>query len=42
MMVFIPIADLFNSPPEFRSKLQFNHEKYIGDETLFPSVVSKI
>jgi len=35
MMVFIPIADLFNSPPEFRSKLQFNHEKYIGDETLF-------
>jgi hypothetical protein len=35
MMVFIPISNLYNSSPAFRAKLQFNHEKYIGEETLF-------
>jgi hypothetical protein len=35
MMVFIPISDLYNSSQAFRAKLQFNHEKYIGDETFF-------
>ena len=35
MMVFIPISDLYNSSPAFWAKFQFNHEKYIGDETLF-------
>jgi hypothetical protein len=35
MMVFIPISDLYNSSPDFRTKLLFNHDKYIGDETLF-------
>jgi hypothetical protein len=34
-MVFVPIADLYNLSPEFHTKLQFNHEKYIGDETPF-------
>jgi hypothetical protein len=35
MMVFIPMMDLYNSSTAFRAKLQFNHEKYIGDKTLF-------
>jgi len=35
MMVFVPIADLYGSSSDFRTKLQFNHDKYIGDETLF-------
>jgi hypothetical protein len=35
MMGFVPITDLYGSSSDFRTKLQFNHEKYIGDETLF-------
>jgi hypothetical protein len=35
MMVFVPMADLCNSSPEFCTKLQFNYKKYIRDETLF-------
>lgn len=35
MIVFIPISDLYDSSPTFWAKLQFNHEKYISNETLF-------
>lgn len=35
MMMFIPIQDIYKNDIEFQSKIQFNHEKYIGDETLF-------
>jgi hypothetical protein len=35
MMMFIPIDVLYKSSNEFRNKIQFNHDKYIGDETLF-------
>jgi len=35
MMLFVPISDLYHSSVAFRAKLQFNHEKFLGDETLF-------
>jgi hypothetical protein len=35
MMLFVPIQDITNSTPAFRAKIAFNHEKYIGNETLF-------
>lgn len=35
MMLSIPAKDIIHSPPDFRAKILFNHEKYIGEETLF-------
>jgi hypothetical protein len=35
MMMFIPIEVLYKSSNDFRTKIQFNHDKYLGDETLF-------
>jgi len=35
MMLFVPIQEIMNSTPEFRTKIAFNHEKFIGEEALF-------
>jgi hypothetical protein len=35
MMLFIPLQEIKLSSPDLRKKIIFNHEKYIGDETLF-------
>lgn len=35
MVLFISLFDIQHSSPEFRDKIVFNHDKYIGDETLF-------
>jgi hypothetical protein len=35
MMIFIPMDELYSSSYDFHHKLQFNHENFIGEETLF-------
>jgi len=35
MMMFIPLSDIYKNDNEFQTKIQFNHKKYIGEETLF-------
>jgi hypothetical protein len=35
MMIFIPMDELYSSSNDFYDKLQFNHENFIGEETLF-------
>ena len=35
MSLFIPIGNVMKATPEFRLKIIFNHDKHIGDETLF-------
>jgi hypothetical protein len=35
MSLFIPIGNVTKATPEFRLKIIFNHDKHIGDETLF-------
>jgi len=35
MMMFIPLVKIYKNDNEFRSKIQFNHEQYIGEETFF-------
>jgi hypothetical protein len=35
MCLFIPIGNITKASPEFCTKIIFNHDKHIGDETLF-------
>jgi hypothetical protein len=35
MMLFLPTKDIYNYSNDFCTKIIFNHEKYIGNETLF-------
>jgi hypothetical protein len=34
MMIFIPMDELYSSSYDFHHKLQFNHENFIGEETI--------
>jgi hypothetical protein len=35
MMLFIPHSTISNASIDFKTKILFNHNKFIGDETLF-------
>jgi hypothetical protein len=35
MMLLLPTKDIYTFSNEFQTKIIFNHDKYIGDETLF-------
>ena len=35
MMLFIPHSTILNASIDFKTKILFNHNKFIGDETLF-------